>query len=182
MEIKLIQGLQEKIGLRLLENKARRIQRRVKAMNLNKASSVGIVFDVNSDHDLKHVKELVKNLSPTVTKVGVIGYLKGKKKDYPYISDKNYTFISNEDFNFFLQPNSENITRFLDFEPDILLILNQSYHFEVHYIARLSKAGLKVGRAGLFDDCLDFILEMHENSLEALTREVNRYLGNLQTN
>jgi hypothetical protein len=164
-----------------MENKARRMQRKVKAVNLHKASSVGIVFDLNSDHDLKHIKELVNNLSPNVTKVGVVGYLKGKKQDYPYISDKNYSFISNEDLNFFLQPNSESITKFLAFEPDILLILSQSYHFAVHYIARLSKAGLKVGQAGLYDDSLDFILEMHENSLEALTREIHRYLGDLQT-
>lgn len=181
MEIGIIKSLQIKIGSKLMESKARQIRRNVKAVNLHKANSVGIIFEVNSDNDLKHVKELVKGFSTTVTKVGVIGYLKGKKKDYSYIGDKNYSFVSDEDFSFFMQPASESISRFLSWKPDVLLVLSQNYYFPVHYMARLSQASLKVGQYGLYSDCLDFMLEMHDKSLASLTKEIVHYLGDLQT-
>ena len=180
MEIKLIKSLRIKIGSKLMENKAHNINRQVKAVNLNNATSVGIVFDASNDAELKHIKELVKSFSPSVTKVGIIGFLKGKKKDYSYIGDKNYTFISEEDFNFFMQSNSENLDRFISWQPDVLLILCTDYYFPIHYISKLSMAGLKVGQSGIYDDSLDFLLEMKNQPLPALTREIVHYLGILQ--
>lgn len=181
MEIKFLKNLQIKVGLKLMKNKARQLQRKVKAVNLNKAESVGIIFEVNSDNDLKHVKELVNSLSLSVTKIGVIGYLKGKKKDYSYIGDKNYSFVSDEDFNFLMQTGSESISHFLSWKPDILLVLSQNYYFPVHFIACLSQAGLKAGQSGNYDDCLDLMLEMHGKPLPDLTKEIVHYLSELQT-
>jgi hypothetical protein len=164
-----------------MENKAHSMHRQVKAANLNKAASVGIVFDASNEVDLKHIKALVNGLSPSVTKVGIVGYLKGSKKDFSYIGDKNYTFISDEDFNFFMQSNSDELDRFIAWKPEILLILCQDYNYPIHYIAKLSNGGLKVGQSGIYNDSLDFILEMKDKSLPALTKEIVHYLGNLQT-
>ena len=152
MEIKLVKGLRIKIGSKLMEHKALQIKRKVKAVNLKKASSVGIVFDANNEINLKHIKELVSSFTSTGAKVEVIGYIQGKKKEFSYIGDKTYSFISDEDFNFLMQPISESISHFLSWQPEILLILCQNYHFPVHYIAKLSKAGLKVGQSGLYDE------------------------------
>ncbi len=181
MEIKLIKDLRIKIGARLLDSKARQIQRYVKAVSLKNAKTVGIIFEAGSQANLKLIKDLVNGFKLNGTKVEVIGYLPGKKKNYQYIGDKTYSFISDEDFNFFMKPVSEIINGFISWKPEILLILSPNYYFPLHYIAKLSKAGLKVGQSGLYDDCLDFIFKMDEKSLPALTEEIKHYLGELQT-
>lgn len=181
METNFFKKIQIKIGTRLMKDKARRMQRKVKAVNLKKASSVGIIFEVNSDSDLRVVKDLVNSIASADTRIGVVGYLKGKKKDYPYISDKNYLFISDEDFNYLMQPASDSITSFLSWKPDILLVLSQEYYFPIHYLTSLSEAGLKAGQSGLYDNDLDFIFEMNEKSITALAKEMVHYLGDLQT-
>ncbi|HBX88583.1 MAG TPA: hypothetical protein DEG09_08230 [Marinilabiliaceae bacterium] len=167
-----------KIGSMLLRSKLKSRNRELRAIGLNKAQSLGIVFDASDKKNHRLIKECLKSF-PNTLSVNAIGYYPNSKMDNDYISDKSWYFFSSKECDFFFQPDSKYIEEFCNQKFDILLVIDTYYHFPIEWISSMSLAGFKAGKSGKYDKLLDFMIDVKENSVERLLHELTHYLGNL---
>ena len=156
------------------------IHRNVRAVNFNSVKSAAIIFEANDVNNLKNVKELIK-LFPVNSEVHVLGYIDGKKENFPYIGDKVFDYITEQDFDFFMRPKQGIVTKFIEQQFDILIVMNHKYYFPVELILGLSKAKFKVGQSGVYERDLDFFIETKEKNFNYLITQLSFYLNNLKT-
>lgn len=174
----LFEGYRTKLGKNILEKCIRKRSRKVVAMGLSQATSLGIIFDANKKGDVGLIKELLKEL-PGIKEFSAIGYYSEKRVPHDYISDKSWNFFTPKECDFLFRPKGEYFNDFIERKFDILLILDNSSHFPVEWLAGMSLSGFKAGKSGYFDNVLDFMIELKEGGTERLLKELKHYLGNL---
>ncbi len=157
------------------------LHREIKTINLNQAKSIGIVFDTSNKNNYDEVKFFVKQNFQKEKNVQIIGFIPEKVKQHNYISDKNYLFYSIKECSFFMKPQKEEILNFVDEKLDLLLVLTTHYYQAIHWIVSLSKAGLKAGGLGPYQDDLDFMIELKEPSVTDLLQYLAVYLKDLNS-
>lgn len=174
----LFEGCRTKICKSILKKRIKRRNRKVVARGLNQASSLGIIFDANKKEDVSLIKALLKEL-PGVKELSAIGYYSVKKVPHDYISDKSWYFFTPNECDFLFRPKGEYFDAFIEKKFDILLVLDNSNHTPIEWLAAMSLSGFKAGRSGYYDHVLDFMIELKEGGTERLLKELKHYLGNL---
>ena len=168
-----------KIGSMLLNSGLKKRNREVVAVGLNKVVTLGIVFDASEVSTQKQIKEFLKSLPVSEIKYSVIGYIPDHKLEHNYISNTTWNYFTDKDCDFFMQPNNEAIRQFCDQKLDLLLMLDTNYHFPLNWICSMSLAKFKAGKSGDYDESLDFMIDLHDHSVEKLLKELKHYLGQL---
>ena len=93
-----------------------------------------------------------------------------------------FDFFFLKDLNWYYKPQNYVINNFLEKDYDILINLCTSNCVPVKYLAGSSRAKFKVGK---FEDNLsvyDMMIDVKQNSLETLIKEVKHYLNLINTN
>lgn len=168
-----------KIGAMQLHSGLKKRNREVVAVGLNKVATLGIVFDASEVNNQKQIKEFIKSMPAGDIQYTAIGFIPDHKVENNYISDKTWYFFSDKDCDFFMQPKIEMILQFCDKEFDLLLVLGTNYHFQLEWISSMSMAKFKAGKSGDYDSSLDFMIDLNEESLDKLLKELKHYLGQL---
>ncbi|MDR2926854.1 MAG: hypothetical protein LBV41_01415 [Cytophagaceae bacterium] len=168
------------IGNYLYKRELARLRRTVKAIDLAQVKTAGIIFEADNEANLKHVRELRKQLPPDA-QVTAVGYINKKRENFSYISDKVYNYISEEDFGFFMRPKTESIKEFLKTKIDILFVLSHNYLFAIDQLTGLSNASFKVGQTGAYEKNLDFFIDTGKNDLNYLISQIVFYLDAIKT-
>lgn len=110
----------------------------------NKIKSVGLMFYLESEEDLKNVQKIKKLDFLADKDVSIICWLKTtKKKPHPMV--EGITFIERGDFDSNFLPTSKKTRQFCDIDFDLLIDLTLEYHFPMHALAVMSNAKLKTG-------------------------------------
>jgi hypothetical protein len=78
-----------------------------------------------------------------------------------------------------MQPKNDSILQFCNQKLDLLLVLDTHYHFPINWICSMSLAKFKAGKSGDYDESLDFMINLHDPSVEQLLKELKHYLGQL---
>ena len=156
------------------------IRRNVKIINLKSVKSAAIIFEANDANNLKHVKEFMKHL-PANSNISVMGYIDGKKENFPYIGDKVFDYITEQDFDFFMRPKQGAVTNFIEKQFDVLFVLHHKYYFPVDLLVGLSKAKFKVGQSGVYEKNLDFFIETKEKNFNYLISQILFYMDDIKT-
>jgi hypothetical protein len=165
-----------KIGVKLLQYGSRNRQRSVKATNLHQAATVGILFNAGKVENQKLIKEFIKSFSHQQISFTVIGYIPNSSKDFNYIGDKTWHFFSKKECTLFYHPKQQNIIDFTEKTLDILMVLDTTYQLPLHWITKMSKAKFKTGLSGIYDEDLDFMIDLKEKSTSELIEQLKRYL------
>jgi hypothetical protein len=168
-----------KIGSMLLQSGLKKRNREVEAVGLSKVVTLGIIFDASEERNQKQIKEFIKSMPAGDIQYSAIGFVPDPKIENNYISDHTWYFFSEKDCDFFMQPKIESIQQFCDKKLDLLLVLDTHYHFPLEWISSMSMARFKAGKSGDYDASLDFMIDLHEDSLEKLLKELKHYLGQL---
>lgn len=134
-------------GRRFLKKEATRLQRRQKAINLEAARDIGILFNMTSEADYDRVSRFSRELVTVGKKVQVIGLYKYRKLPPYYAQKLAYDLIQPFNLDIFYRPRAEFVTKFIEHEFDMLIDLGAPADFPLNYIATLSKAGFKLGRS-----------------------------------
>ncbi|GAO28742.1 DUF6913 domain-containing protein [Geofilum rubicundum] len=170
-----------KIGTMLLKSGLKKRKREVAAVGLNKVATLGIIFDASKEDNQKQIKEFIKSWPIGDLQFSAIGFIPDHKIENNYISDKTWSFFSEKDCDFFMQPKTESIQQFCNNKLDLLLVLDTHYHFPIEWISSMSMAKFKAGKSGDYDASLDFMIDLQEDSLEKLLKELKHYLGQLNS-
>lgn len=140
------------LGRRFLKKEVARLQRRQKAVNLEAAREIGILFNMESEADYDRVSRFTRELNQVGKKVQVIGLYKYRKLPPYYAQKLAYDVILPLNLDLFYRPKTDFVNRFIEFEFDMLIDLSTPNDFPLYYIASLSKAGFKLGRSSGEDD------------------------------
>lgn len=143
---------------------------------LNDLKNVGIFFDASSEKCRKTVKAFIKELNTLNINTVAIGFFNMPAPENNFISDKKLYFASLKDFSFFFLPKSEELKTFIQKDLDALFVYSADDSFPAVALVKQSKAKLKVGLSGRFDNALDLTFELPNQGPEQLTEQIKRYL------
>ena len=129
----------------LIQLHLRKRNRVVKAVNLNKASSIGILFTISDEANYKIINEIIHKLSGICKEVKALGYIPLKSTpNYMQINLKTDTYLKS-DLNLIGLPGQKFYATFTETKFDLLIDLSMGSEDSLKYIATLSKASFKAG-------------------------------------
>ena len=176
--MKAFKNIQLKLGHISLKNKKKKLNRKVKAFGIEKASKIGVLYDATNRAEADVVKKFVQYLKEERKEVESLGYINAKDSSElvkPYLS---FSFFDNNDLSKTLCPKSESVTKFLNTPYSILIDLTLKDTFPLAYISELSTAKFKVGANGNYrDDACDMVIDIDSDKrLEYLIIQLKHYL------
>ncbi len=173
-----IKNIQEKLG-RITLNKARkRLKRNVKAFNIEKASSIAVVYNATNRTDADIVKKFIQYLKEERKEVLSLGFINSKDSSDMVTPHLNYIYFDKKDLSKTMLPKSSDVNNFIKKPYSILIDLNMEECFPIEYITSLSNAKFKVGASGNYrnENC-DLVVDVSANNkLEYLIIQLKHYL------
>ncbi|MAC95232.1 MAG: hypothetical protein CMC96_07005 [Flavobacteriales bacterium] len=163
----------------ILKQKAKKLKRKVKAMNLEQAKTALILYDATIAENDQLVRKLSQFFKEEGVKAECLGFFnkKGKKVVVPK-DELNYHYFSPLDINWLKIPKNDKVIELKNKEVDLLIDLNLSNYFTLEYISTLSKAHFKIGSASNYrTEVCDLTLSMDEGSLAELIKQIKKYLS-----
>lgn len=110
----------------------------------NKIHSVGLMFYLETEDDLKNVLKIQKSEFLQGKEVQILCWLKTTKKK-PHPAMEGISFIERTDFDSNFLPSSKTTRYFTEQDFDLLIDLTSDYHFPMHAMAVMANAKLKTG-------------------------------------
>jgi hypothetical protein len=173
-----IKNIQEKLGRFSLKKERKRLKRNVKAFSIEKASTIGVLYNATNRNESEIVKKFVQYLREERKEVLSIGYIDSKDSSDIIKPHLNYVYFDKRNLSKALVPKGNDVTNFINKPYSILIDLNKDDCFPIEYISSLSNAKFKVGANGSYrDKVCDLVIDTSENQqLEYLIIQVKHYL------
>ena len=175
----LLKDIQERIGRLKLKKEQKRLKRKVKAFGIDKASTIGVLYDATNRSEAETVKKFIHYLKEERKDVVSLGYIDSKETSELINPILDYTFFDQNDLSKSLVPVGDDVELFTNKSFSILIDLNTKGDcFPIEYVSSLSGAKFKVGANGSYrDNVCDLIIDVKENAkLEFLIIQVKHYL------
>lgn len=137
-----------------------------KPVPFDKIKTIGILYYLDDDSNLKHLKKILQQPFLQDKKVETVCWLKSsKKKPHPQI--EGVSFVERADFDTKFLPSSKTTRYFCEQDFDLLMDLSSDYHFPIHAMAVMSNAKMKAGR----DNKLNWHLQLKIKLTDAKSRQ-----------
>ena len=173
----LIDNIKKSYALRQIKGEAKNVSRQKRVSNIDDAKTIGILFEFTTTEDFDLLKKYVLYLRDMKKKVKAIGYYTTKQEPYIQYSKVDYDFFGKSSHNWYGKPTDHILTNFMDEEFDIFIDINVNAQPVLTYIAAMSRAKFKVGRAGENHYIHDLLFESpKEKGLKFFLRQVDTYL------
>ena len=171
-------NIKDSVRIYSLRKAASKNYRQRKLINLNKASSVGILFEVPDDDSYQKVYQYIQRLQEMKIKVKAMGYVREKHLSYHFLPVLSFDFIYEKDLNWFGKPKSRRPGEFWSSEFDICINIGSSQCFPLKYIACRSASRLVVGPYAEVDkDYYDVMVQPEvEHDQTKFLQQVHDYL------
>lgn len=111
-----------------------------------KASSIGIIFAMESEDDYRFINNLIHQPAFANKNFKVIGYLPDKEVPNFYMTKLKVDIFTKRDINFFGLPVKPVIEEFILSKFDLLIEFSSNDYLPLDYIAGRSHAHFKAGR------------------------------------
>lgn len=141
-----ITNIRTYFGKRSLKKELLKATRIKRPVNLDKARTIGILYQLSSEAEYHLVSKFTKKLQDQGKRVQVIGMFSYNRMPMYYIPKLAYDLLLPKDTDLFMRPDTEFALKFMEEPFDILIDLSTPDTFPLHYISSLSKASFKVGR------------------------------------
>ena len=173
--------IKEAIGKQTMKGELSNRERERSVMSLDKALTIGILFDATENEDFDLVKKYVTYLRDLKKKPKAIGFFSNREVPKSTYAKLEFDYFSYKDLNWQQKPSGIVIENFINEEFDILIDLNIYDCFPLHYLTSMSKAKFKVGKKYTKNnDVFDMTIEMgNETGLKFLLRNIDTYLAML---
>lgn len=167
-----------KIAKFLLKKKLKSTQRKVRAIGLDKATEIGILYNATNRMEYESVKKLVNFLIEERKKVSTLGYINSKKGAEMMTPHLHFHYFDNNHLSNFFIPKNNEIDTFINSPFQILIDLTLTDNFPLQFISTLSKARFKVGATGNYrDEICDLTIALKDNkSIDQLILQLKHYL------
>jgi hypothetical protein len=132
----------------LLRKESRDLRRERTDPNIHSASSIGILYDATNREEFEIVREFFMDLRESRKKAVSLGYIDFKETlSFHPLARPECDYFFKHQLNWYNKPSSSVVQHFIQEPFDILISLTMKDVYQLDYIAALSKAGLKIGRA-----------------------------------
>ncbi len=177
-----LKNIQLSLGKIKLKKEKKRLKRRVKAFNIENASTIGVIYDATNRSDAEIVKKFVHYLKEERKDVLALGYINSKNSDDLVKPHLNYQFFDNNNISKIKLPTGTEVVNFIEKPFSILIDLNTSDCFPIEYITSLSIARFKVGAIGNYrGEVCDLTIDITQNNnLDYLIIQIKHYLKMIQ--
>lgn len=173
--------LRKKIGKYILGGKLRKQHREMRSTNLKDAKSIGVIFNSKDELSLKIAKDFqLQHLSKGVA-VEILGFHHKRNVEETHISTEISNFVNSKDFNYFYQPKTESIIKFIEKQFDLLIVFYPKDHFQIRIISSLSNAKFKVGNSNLNHHSFDLSIDSDPLNVEEMFMNATLYLSKITT-
>lgn len=166
------------VARKYLTEKAKRIKRKVVAVNLRTAKTALLVYDASQAENEKKVRNFARFLKEEGIKADTIAFykLKGKEDKKPE-DELSYLYYDKKDINRLGFPKNKKILKVIAKDYDLMIDLNFSKVFSLEVISSLSTANFKVGKIGDYrDKVCDLTIATEKNDIAYFTEQVKVYL------
>ena len=177
-----VKDIQEKIGRLKLKKELKRLNRNVKAFNIEKASTIGILYNATNRTEAEIVKKFTQHLKEERKDVLSLGFIDSKDSSDIVTPHLNYTYFDRKNLSKSQLPKGIDIENFINKPFSILIDLNIGECFPLEYISSLSTAKFKVGAEGGYkNNCLDMLIDISQKKqLDYLIIQIKHYLQMLK--
>lgn len=171
-------NIKESFGRIKLRRESKRLSRNVKSFSIEKASSIGIVYDATNRTTDEQVRKFVQYLKEERKEVTSLGFINSKNSSDIVTPNLNYNYFDLRDLSATKVPNSKEVIQFMNQPCSILIDLSLNQVFPIEYVTCTSKAKFKVGaKLGYREEACDLLIDIHQNNtLEYLIIQIRHYL------
>ena len=171
-----IEVIKQKLGDFFFKRELKSNPRQREVHNLHTAQSIGILYDATEKEDMLKVSEFVNTLFQTKKDVKALGFVNLKELTHHHMPMLQFDFFFLKDLNWYYKPQNYIIKNFVEKDYDILINLCDSACIPIKYLAGKSQAKFKVGKYEEDIDLYDMMIDVKENTLSALIKEIHHYL------
>lgn len=171
-----VEDIKQKVGDFFFKRELKSNPRQREVHNLHTAQSIGILYDATDMDDMLKVSEFVNTLFQTKKDVKALGFVNLKELTHHHMPMLQFDFFFLKDLNWYYKPQNYIIKNFVEKNYDILITLCDSTCIPIKYLAGKSQAKFKVGKYEEDIDLYDMMIDVKENTLPALIKEIHHYL------
>ncbi len=128
--------------------------REKKMINLNKATSVGILYEMKDVDTYYMIHDYIGKLQKMKTQVKALGYSKNDQITKQFLPILSFDFIYGKQINWYGKPRAKCAEDFMLTEFDICINIASSKIYPLKYISASSKAKLKAGPYSKEDEAI----------------------------
>ncbi len=168
------------VGSHFLKKEMRIRKREVQSLGLEKARSIGIVFNAKDEHTFKLIREFSDELrGGGLRTVKSLGFVPKREVAAFLQSSQDFDFFSRQDFNWYYKPQGRKVVGFISESFDILIDLRLKRFVPILFIVGLSRAHFKVGRYGSeFEQFYDLMIDVEDKAeLSFFVSQIKHYLS-----
>ena len=176
--MQVLEDFKHKIGQWVFQRDLRINKRLKEVISLEKAKSIGILYDATNTEQIKRIEPFVKYFFELKKEVKALGYVNKKKLDDCHIPKLNYDFFYLKDLNWYYKPQNYIIENFIKKEYNILINLSDSNCIPIKYLVASSLAHFKIGQFEEGYEIYDLMIKLDkEKGKERLMEEIKHYLN-----
>ena len=163
---------------RSLRQQQQRLNVERTSMNLQQAKLVGILFNGTALEQRQLVMKYVSKLEKQGKKITLLGFIDQPKP----LENLTFPHYSRQEINWKLEPQSLEVSTFMEQNIDVLLVLDINSNVQFEYISTLSKAKFRVGPFTGNVDAYDLMIDTNQtSSLADFIQEIEQYLQKTTT-
>jgi hypothetical protein len=169
----------------IFRRKFKALKRKVIAINLQNARSIGIIYDATHEINFNKVKGWVKALKDQKKKVKAMGFINSKTLQAYHLAKLEFDFFSEADLNWYSHSKSSIIDNFINTKFDILIDLNFDNCRPAYYIAALSQSSFKLGKLSPENKLIhDLLIDINPsaNNMDYFISQAQHYLQIINPN
>ncbi|MGC6428861.1 MAG: DUF6913 domain-containing protein [Flavobacteriales bacterium] len=182
MQLQFVEKIKQKVGDYFFRRDLKFNDRKRVVHSFHTAQSIGVLYDATDLKDMMLVSEFVNDLFNSKKDIKALGFVNKNELSHNYIPMLQFDFFFLKDLNWYYKPQNYIIQNFLEKDYDILINLCTSNCIPVKYLAGSSKAKFKVGKFEKNMSVYDMMIDVKQDSLEVLIKEVKHYLNLINAN
>lgn len=177
-----IDKLKLSFAMMQLKQNASAIKRDRTSPDIHRAGCIGILYDASDRYTFEFIRGFCKDLKESQKLPVSLGYIDFKDAlSFHALARPEADYFFKSQVNWMQKPKSAIVDNFIDEPFDILINLTLKDIYPLDYVAAVSKAGLKIGRAdSAVAFCYDMTFKIGEKTdLKAFAYTIIHYLNQL---
>jgi hypothetical protein len=164
-----------------LKKDASKVERTRKDPDIHKNASIGILYDATDKDNFEVVREFFRDLRSHEKNPVSLGYIDYKEVTFHPLARPESDYFFKDQLNWMKKPSGPVVENFIKEPFDILINLTLEDFHPLDYIAALSKAGLKIGRANsAVSFCYDLTFHLDkEADVKSFAYTIIHYLSKI---
>ncbi len=145
-----------------------------KAVNLEKAQDIGILFDASDPERVALISQFAESLKRENKRTVLLGYYDQAKQAINF----NFGYFNRKNLNWHLEPTGDAVVEFMDRPFDILINVYTNENLPLEYVSAMSRASFRIGPyARNKTHAYDFMVDLKgEDNLPMLITQFRHYL------